>query len=144
MPNPFCLCFLFFNRGPVAVVSVWPLGIVVFHKGVHALSKVPFRSIDTSIQLLSLQDREEGFHDRIVIRTARVGEGLPNPAILQQLPKCHRGILRTLVTVEQQAAGSSSLFERRFKSGCDQLRGFIWETLYSITLREYRSRMAQM
>ena len=99
---------------------MWANLIVKTDIFIHALSKVPFRSIFAPVGFLFFECGKECFCDRIIERRAACGKGLLNAILLQKFTKCCGNILPAPITVKGQTLRIASFCISSTKSGCDK------------------------
>ena len=99
---------------------MWANLIVKTDIFIHALSKVPFRSIFAPVGFLFFECGKECLCDRIIERRAACGKGLLNAILLQKFTKCCGNILPAPITVKGQILGITSIFISAAESGCDK------------------------
>ena len=87
---------------------------------IHALSKVPFRSIFAPVGFLFFECGKECLCDRIIERRAACGKGLLNAILLQKFTKCCGNILPAPITVKGQTLRIASFCISSTESGCDK------------------------
>lgn len=99
---------------------MWANLIVKTDIFIHALSKVPFRSIFAPVGFLFFECGKECLCDRIIERRAACGKGLLNAILLQKFTKCCGNILPAPITVKGQTLRIASFCISSTESGCDK------------------------